>query len=120
MPLILRPPAVVRGRSLNPHGTPAAGVTVSAVYPDGITVVFQEAHQPDGWVRTGKGGEFRFDHMIPGIAFSLLHSAPSKEGRFLAPTGHLANGREFGPVKAGETSDLGDITLGVANQRSGE
>jgi RNA polymerase sigma factor (sigma-70 family) len=111
----LGPPGTLKGRLLNPDGAPAAGVTVSVAYPDkgarGVQQVFKAAQESDGCVVTDKGGAFRFDRMIPGHSFSLLHSPPSKQGLPRTPTRFVAGGRKFGPVKPGETTDLGDLTL---------
>jgi hypothetical protein len=108
----LGPPGILKGRLLNPDGTPAAGVTVSPLYGDhGTSVVFKQAQEPDGCVVTDKDGAFRFERMIPGHTFSLLYSEPSRQGRFRRPTRFFAERRQFGPVKAGQTTYLGDLTL---------
>jgi RNA polymerase sigma factor (sigma-70 family) len=116
----LRPPGVLRGRLLKPDGSPAEGVTVSAEYPDNLTVIFKEAQQADGCVLTDKDGVFRFDAMLPGTTFTLLYSRPSGQRRFQTPTNHLDGGRAFGPVKASEAMDIGAVTLLAANGRNGE
>jgi hypothetical protein len=110
--LTLGPTGVLKGRLLNPDGTPAVGVTLSPQYPDhGTQVVFKQAQEPDGCAITDKTGGFRFDRMIPGHPFALWVSEPSRQGLFRRPTRSLADGRKFGPVKAGQTTDLGDLTL---------
>jgi hypothetical protein len=109
----LGPPGVLKGRLLNPDGGPAPGVTVAPLYLDhGAQKVFQQAQGPDGCGITDKDGAFRFDRMIPGLPFFLMHSSePSRQGLFHTPTRFLSDRRKFGPVKAGETSDLGNLTL---------
>jgi hypothetical protein len=78
----LGPPGILKGRLLNPDGTPSVGVTVSALYPDhGTSVVFKQAQEPDGCVITDKNGVFRFDRMILGHKFSLMYSLASPEAQ---------------------------------------
>ena len=76
--------------------------------------MFNQVQDADGCVMTDKDGSFRFDRMIPGPTFSLWYSPPSKQGLFRRPTQRFADGRMFGPVLAGETTDLGNLTLKAA------
>jgi RNA polymerase sigma factor (sigma-70 family) len=111
----LGPPGILKGRLLTPDGTPAAGVTVRVLYQDnGPRNIFREAQEPDGCVLTDKDGTFRFERMIPGGTFTLWTSEPSRRGMFRTPARPFADGRIFGPVKAGETTDVGELTLKAA------
>jgi hypothetical protein len=119
--ITLKPAGLVKGRLLNPDGSPAARVTVGAQYSDdGTQKVFQQAQGSDGCVLTDKDGTFRFDRMIPGPTFTLLSSQPSKQGLFRTPTRPVADGRAFGPVKSGKTADLGELTLKATAQGNEE
>lgn len=106
----LGPPGILKGRLLNQDGTPAPGVTLTANYKHNQEV-FKAAQEPDGCTITDKDGRFQFDRMILGQKYTLWYSEQSKQGMFRMPSRSLANRREFGPAKAGETTDLGDLTL---------
>jgi RNA polymerase sigma factor (sigma-70 family) len=117
----LGPPGILKGRLLEPDGTPAAAVTVAPLYPDHSTeMVFKTAQEPDGCALTDKDGTFRIEHMIPGQPFFLLVSSPSKQGLFRTPTEFLADRRKFGPVKAAAITYLGNLTLKPAARSEDE
>jgi RNA polymerase sigma factor (sigma-70 family) len=102
----MTPWPTIAGRVLAPDGKPAAGAEVTFQFVDGLAdeKVRQKLYHDRGRtsLRTDSSGRFRVEGMFPGLEVAVYASTPglrvSTSSRPVIP-------------KAGETVDVGDLTL---------
>ena len=91
----MEPGAIVKGRLVNVHGQPRAGVKLAVSFRPKDSVDKWRAYLPKH-LDTDRDGQFRIGALLPSYEFRLSDD----KGKAV-----------FGGLKSGQTKDLGDLEM---------